>query len=168
MPSIDNRYVPGSGVGASSVASRRAKLIRSTNCVCINRSRLGLLQNAPTPNPSLNVPSPPTDVTLTNVSPDVVAVYFDPPESTGGSPILSYRIICVAVGRPDIIIAPITTTSLTNEITLPQGVSYTVTVIATNAVGNSSAASATPPSITPLSNEEPTIVPIVVIESSPL
>jgi hypothetical protein len=29
---VNNKYVPGAGVGASSVANRRAKLIRATNC----------------------------------------------------------------------------------------------------------------------------------------
>jgi hypothetical protein len=29
---INNRYVPGSGVGASNISNRRAKLIRATKC----------------------------------------------------------------------------------------------------------------------------------------
>jgi len=258
MPNINNTYIPGAGVGASSIANRRAKMIRSTNCTDVypcNRffSRLGLHNYVPTPTPpdtvpdpptnlivtyisgttytvtfntstnnggsqitgyKLNytdsndtnyninnissgdniqltvpstytfiltatnvvgtsipstppfiiivyppsVPDPPTNVTLTNISPDVVGVVFNSPINTGGSSILSYTITCTAVGRPDIIIAPITTTSLSNQITLPQGVSYTITVIATNIIGDSSTSStSTPSSITPISNPNPTI-----------
>ena len=29
---VNNKYVPGAGVGASSIANRRAKLIRATTC----------------------------------------------------------------------------------------------------------------------------------------
>lgn len=29
---INNRYIPGAGVGASSIATRRAKNFRATNC----------------------------------------------------------------------------------------------------------------------------------------
>jgi hypothetical protein len=36
---FNNRYVPGSGVGASSIATRRAKLIRST--ICYSGQRCG-------------------------------------------------------------------------------------------------------------------------------
>jgi hypothetical protein len=260
MPNLDNRYVAGAGVGASSVASRRAKLIRSTSCTgaypCNNSFyRLGLQYNgAPTstpgppatvPDPPTNlnvsyvsgttyivafnapinnggsqitgyklnytdsngtnyninissgdnvqltspstytftvratnsvgtsipstppfiiivyppsVPDPPRNVSLTNIDPDLVGVNFNAPINTGGNLILSYTITCTAVGRPDIIIAPITTNSLSNQITLPQGVSYTITVIATNVLGNSSPSStSTPPSITPISNPTPTI-----------
>jgi hypothetical protein len=47
---VNNTYVPGAGVGASSIANRRAKLIRSTSCTSMypcNRSfaRLGLQHN---------------------------------------------------------------------------------------------------------------------------
>jgi len=257
MPNINNTYVPGSGVGASSVASRRAKLIRSTSCTgtyACNRSfsRLGLQYNV-SPGPPITVPQPPTNlivtyvsgttytvtftpstnnggsqitgyklnytdsngtnynvnnissgdnvqltipstytftltarniigtsipstpqfimivyppsvpdpptyVTLTNISSDLVGVDFNSPINTGGSLILSYTINCTAIGRPDIIIAPIITNSLSNQITLPQGVSYTITVIATNVLGNSSPSStSTPSSITPISNPTPTI-----------
>lgn len=43
----NNRYIPGSGVGATSIATRRAKLIRATSCssgqFCNKEfSRLGL------------------------------------------------------------------------------------------------------------------------------
>ena len=44
---VNNKYVPGAGVGASSIATRRAKLLRSTVCTeqypCNQSySRLGL------------------------------------------------------------------------------------------------------------------------------
>lgn len=44
---VNNKYVPGAGVGASSIATRRAKLLHSTVCSpqypCSNSySRLGL------------------------------------------------------------------------------------------------------------------------------
>jgi hypothetical protein len=146
MPNLNNTYVPGSGVGASNIANRRAKLIRATSCTGIFPCyRLGLT--------NATVPNPPTNVTLTNISPNLVRVNFNAPINTGGSPILSYKITCTPVGRPDIIISPKTTTSLSMGITLPQGVSYTITVIATNAFGNSSSSStSSPSSITPLTN----------------
>jgi len=47
---VNNKYVPGAGVGASSISNRRARLIRSTSCTSTypcNRSfaRLGLQHN---------------------------------------------------------------------------------------------------------------------------
>ena len=30
--SVDNKYVPGAGVGASNIANRHAKLVRATSC----------------------------------------------------------------------------------------------------------------------------------------
>ena len=290
---VDNKYVPGAGVGASSIANRRARLIRSTSCTgrypC-NRSfaRIGLQHNgnsnfyalnwfvndglpimapatatAPAPAPApvvtvpgpptnLNVtyvsgttytvtfnpptnnggsqitgytlnytdlngtnyninnissgdnvqltfpstytftltatnsvgtsipstppfivayppstPDPPTNIILTNISADLVGVNFTAPINTGSSAILSYTINCTPVGRPDIIITPITTNSLSNQITLPQGVAYTITVIATNAIGNSSPSStSTPPSITPISNPSPTITQFTNVGST--
>uniref|UniRef100_A0A6C0D690 Uncharacterized protein n=1 Tax=viral metagenome TaxID=1070528 RepID=A0A6C0D690_9ZZZZ len=56
---VDNKYVPGAGVGASSIANRRARLIRSTSCTgrypC-NRSfaRLGLQHNGNANNYAVN------------------------------------------------------------------------------------------------------------------
>ena len=161
MPNLNNTYVPGSGVGASNIATRRAKLIRATSCTGIFPCyRLGLTNEShvSTSNTIIypqSVPDPPTNVRLTNISPNLVRVNFNAPINAGKHPILSYTITCTPVGRPDIIIAPITTTSLSNQITLPQGVTYTVTVIATNVNGNSS--SSTPSSIIPTSNSLPTI-----------
>lgn len=161
MPSVHNKYVHGAGVGASSIANRRAKLMRATSCTGVfpcYRSFVRLQNNAPTYEPPTTVPDPPTNVTLTNISADLVGVDFIAPINTGGGLILSYTITCIAVGRPDIIIAPITTNSTSNQITLPQGVDYTITVVATNALGNSTSSStSTPVSITPLSNPDQTI-----------
>lgn len=56
---VNNKYVPGAGVGASSIANRRARLIRSTSCTgtypC-NRSfaRLGLQHNGNANNYAIN------------------------------------------------------------------------------------------------------------------
>jgi hypothetical protein len=102
------------------------------------------------------IPDPPRNVTLTNISPDLISVDFNPPINTGGKQISYYTITFTAIGRPDIVIPPIITTSLSNQISLPQGVTYTVTVVDTTIVGNSSPS--TPLTITPTSNTTPTII----------
>jgi len=104
---------------------------------------------------SYTVPDPPRNVTLTNISPDLIGIYFNPPLNTGGKQIIYYTITFTAVGRSDIIIQPMITTSLSNQKTLPQGVTYTITVTDTNEVGESSPS--TPLSITPISNTSTTI-----------
>lgn len=164
MPNLNNTYVPGSGVGASNIATRRAKLIRATSCTGVFPCyRLGLTNSnqSSISNPIIylqSVPDPPTNVTLTNITPNLVRVNFNAPINTGKHPIISYTITCTPVGRSDIIISPRITNLLSNEIQLPQGVSYTITVIATNIIGNSSPSStSTPSSIIPLSNSNPII-----------
>jgi uncharacterized membrane protein len=56
---VNNKYVPGTGIGASSIASRRAKLIRSTSCASnypCNKSfsQLGLQSRGGSNNYALN------------------------------------------------------------------------------------------------------------------
>jgi len=71
---VNNKYVPGAGVGASSIATRRAKLIRSTVCTSqypcnVAYSRLGLQMSGGSNKYALNwglpiVPNPPPPMLL--------------------------------------------------------------------------------------------------------
>ena len=88
------------------------------------------------------VPGAPTNVTATLIS-GGVSVAFTPPTSTGGAPINSYMV----TSSPGGITAtggqgPITVRGLTN------GVTYTFTVVATNAAGSSPASAPSNP-VTP-------------------
>ena len=133
---IMNKYVPGSGVGASNIAVRRFKSYRATPKQSAS--------NAPTPPPPspTTVPDPPT-ITSVSAGYTAVTVFFTPPANTGGSPITSYKVTSSPGG---IVItgysSPITVTGLTND------VSYTFTMVATNAIGDSAvsntSAAATP------------------------
>ncbi len=83
----------------------------------------------------LVVPSPPTDVRLTSVMNNSesasVTIEWDPP-SQGGSP-LNYTITTT----PDLISAPPpVTTSTTTTITINYSTDYTITITASNCVGN--------------------------------
>jgi hypothetical protein len=156
-----NDYIPGSGVGASSIATRRSKLIKATKCTVeypCNKgfAKLGLYagggsnQNGlnwfigtndspydriPTPAPT-TVPSPPLNVTAASNNPDEATVSFSPPTSNGGSAILSYTVSVTSI--PDLDIAPVTGTSSPITISnLPPNIPYTFTVTATNAIGDS-------------------------------
>jgi len=131
---IMNKYVPGSGVGASNIAVRRFKSYRATPKQPTS--------NAPTPPPATTVPDPPT-ITSVSAGYTAVTVFFTPPANTGGSPITSYKV----TSNPGGIVmtgysSPITVTGLTND------VSYTFTMVATNAIGDSAvsntSAAATP------------------------
>ena len=115
--SIHNRYVAGSGVGASSTFARRAKMYR-----------------AATKYDDVAGPTRPTAPTgITAIAGDGGAtITFTPSASNGGATILYYRV----VSTPDGITAsgsssPILISGLTN------GVSYTFTVVAINVAGSS-------------------------------
>lgn len=110
-----NKYVAGSGVGASSVAVRRLKLYKAT-----------------TKQEGYNtVPDPPI-ITSVIAGYTTVTVFFRQPINNGGKPITSYKVL----SNPEGIVftgysSPITVTRLTN------GVTYTFTVVATNSNGDS-------------------------------
>jgi len=96
--------------------------------------------------PAPTVPDVPTIGTAT-AGDTQATVTFTPPADNGGSPITSY----MAVSSPGSLTgtcssSPCTTTGLTN------GTAYTFTVVATNAVGNSSASSASN-SVTPIGSQ---------------
>jgi len=81
------------------------------------------------------VPAAPTGVTLTPGN-GQLTVKFTPPADNGGSPILHYLVTVTPVGGG----SPITVTGTASPITVPGlagGASYTVTVAAVNAAGQS-------------------------------
>ena len=121
-----NRYVPGSGVGATSIAVRRLKSNKATTQPCCINTPI-------VTTPTITVPDPPT-ITSTTGEYQHATVFFTAPTNDGGSPILSYTVISSPGG--------ITATGTTSPITvngLTNGVTYTFTVIATNSIGNSAA-----------------------------
>lgn len=128
---IMNKYVPGSGVGASNIAVRRFKSYHATPKQSTS--------NAPSPPPPTTVPDPPT-ITSVTAGYTTVTVFFTPPTNTGGSPITSYKI----TSNPGGIVttgysSPITVTGLTND------VSYTFIMIATNVIGDSAVSNTSSP-----------------------
>jgi hypothetical protein len=142
--SIMNHYVPGSGVGATSVFARRAKLYRATPNT--------------TPVIPLKVPDAPTSVNV--VSGDsAVLVSFTSPINNGGASITSYTVVSSPGGiTASGASSPINVTGLTN------GTAYTFTVYATNSVGNSVSSSSSS-SVTPISSASP-LAPVLVSVSS--
>jgi hypothetical protein len=114
-----NKYVPGSGVGASSIAVRRLKLYRAAT-----KQQITTISNT--------VPDAPT-ITSVTAGYTSVTVFFTAPTNNGGSPITSYKV----TSNPEGIVitgysSPITVTGLTND------VPYTFTIVATNSIGDSS------------------------------
>ena len=118
-----NKYVPGSGVGASSVAVRRLKLYKATPKTTVPTSS--------TPISTSTVSDPPI-ITSVTAAYSTVTVFFTPPTNNGGTPITSYK---VTSSPGNIVItgysSPITITGLSN------GVTYTFTMVATNSNGDS-------------------------------
>ena len=126
--SIDNKYVSGSGVGASSRSAHRAK-----------SSRAGIPTNAVV---YKIVPQSPTNVLVSLVN-GTVQVSWTAPTNVGDSAISSYTITSTPGNFINTTTNGITTSTIFSELT--DGVTYTFTVIATNKAGNS--LSITSPSI---------------------
>lgn len=113
--SIDNQYVPGSGVGASSISARRSK------------SRL----SRPPHISNNGVANPPTNITAEFIEGEIV-VSWTAPTYIGDSNIISYTVTS-SPGEKNIITTE-TSATFTNLI---QDTVYTFTVLAKNSGGNS-------------------------------
>ena len=115
-----NKYVPGSGVGATSIAVRRMKLYKATsNTYTSNSTQIS------------TVPDPPTIISVTAWN-TYVNVYFSAPTNNGGEQITSYTVLSNPGGITETgTSSPIRVNGLTN------GVTYTFTMIATNSKGDS-------------------------------
>lgn len=87
---------------------------------------------------NLNVPDTPTNVLVTETGNSQVSIAFTPPVNNGGSVITGYTVTASPGGITAIgLSSPIVVTGLT------AGTSYTFTVVATNAIGNSDPATST-------------------------
>jgi hypothetical protein len=115
--SFDTKFVNGSGVGASSRSTHRAKSRRAYITP-------GAVSTIP--------PQPPTNIQVSLVN-GAVQVSWTAPTSFGDSPISSYTI----TSSPGDIVNTTATTN-TSFSGLTDGTTYTFTVVATNAAGNSS------------------------------
>lgn len=142
---VNTKFIPGSGVGASSISNRRAKLIHSTSCTaeypCSKLfAQLGLQSSGGSNNYALNwylsypitVPTPPTNVVSVANNLVSATVYFSLPVSNGGTPITSYTV----TSSPGNISARGTSSPIVISGLTP-GVSYTFRVVATNNKGDS-------------------------------
>jgi Fibronectin type III domain len=88
------------------------------------------------------IPDPPVNVVAVGGNTSAT-VSFAAPASNGGSPIIGYTVISSPPGGLD---AEAGTLSMSRSITgLTNGIAYTFTVVATNAVGNSAASAASNP-----------------------
>jgi hypothetical protein len=115
---MTNKYVPGTGVGATSIAVRRLKLYKAS-----------ITNLSPNSSQIATVSDPPT-ITSVTVGYQHATVFFSIPGNNGGSPIISYTVTSNPAGiTASGTTSPITVNGLTN------GVTYTFTVIATNLVG---------------------------------
>jgi len=181
-----NKYSPGQGgVGASSIANRRAKNRLATICKenkcfpCF--MTLGQYSNythnpngftpcpvndfliPPTPVIVKYVPQPPLNVNAVSNNPDEATISFTPPVNDGGSPILFYKITITST--PALGLYPVTGASSPITIpNLPPNIPYTFNVTAVNAVGESRPSESSP-SVTPAPLGS-TILPITTLGSS--
>lgn len=117
--SIDNKYVPGSGVGATSISTRRAKSIHATPKV------RGILPNAP------------FGVTAVYVNGTIV-VSWTPPTYTGNSIVYMYKVTASPSGATLNTYSPSVVFSSRE---LLDATSYTFSVVAVNTTGNSTPSS---------------------------
>ena len=123
-----NKYTPGAGVGASSIATRRSKMIRAT-------SRDKVVTTSPTISsitPTTRTISPPTITSITPTN-NQIAINFTVPSSDGGVTITSYKYSLdngstfTTAGQTT---SPITVTGLEYNTT------YQVIIRAVNSVGD--------------------------------
>lgn len=117
--SIDNKYVPGSGVGATSISTRRAKSIHATPKV------RGILPNAP------------FGVTAVYVNGTIV-VSWTPPTYTGNSIVYMYKVTASPSG---VTLNTYTPSVVFSSRELVDATSYTFSVVAVNTTGNSTPSS---------------------------
>jgi hypothetical protein len=100
-----------------------------------NVSTVVSLNATPAQPPAATVPGAPAGVTLTPGN-GTLGVSWTPPASTGGSPITGYKVAINPVAGT--IAPPANPTQTTRNITgLVNGTQYSITVVATNAVGDS-------------------------------
>jgi hypothetical protein len=105
-----------------------------------------------TPAPIVTAPSAPSGVHVIAKDKGGV-VTFTPPASTGGSPIIKYTVIAAALGGTDYFAYG---TSSPIEITgLPNGITYQVTVAATNGIAGRGSASSPPVALKPTATLQP-------------
>ena len=103
-------------------------------------------------------PSAPAPVTLGQISNGTIAIYWQPPSSTGGTPITAYTVIATG-GTAPVTCAP---TSVSNTsctlVGLSAGITYSISVTATNSVGTSLASTPVSSTSTPTVPGTPTSV----------
>ena len=165
---VNNTYVSGAGVGASSIATRRAKLNHATRCSAeypCNKafSRLGLYSSGGSNQFAFNwflgaqnVPFyPATDIVASLQSISDVTVSFISPKlsETGGTTIIGYIVVSspgniTAIGES----SPITVSGLA------PGTTYTFTVRTMNATGKMVDSDSSNPITTPAAPNSPTNV----------
>lgn len=165
---VNNTYVSGAGVGASSIATRRAKLNHATRCSAeypCNKafSRLGLYSSGGSNQFAFNwflgaqnVPFyPATDIVASLQSISDVTVSFITPKlsETGGTTIIGYIVVSspgniTAIGQS----SPITVSGL------KPGTTYTFTVRTMNATGKTVDSNSSNPVTTPVVPNSPTNV----------
>ncbi|MEV8214966.1 fibronectin type III domain-containing protein [Leifsonia sp. NPDC077715] len=105
-----------------------------------------------TPAPIITAPSAPTGVRVTPTDRGGL-VSFTPPASTGGSPIIRYTVTAAALGGTDYFAYG--TSSPIQISGLPTGVTYQVTVAATNGIAGRGPASSPPVALTSVAAPPP-------------
>jgi hypothetical protein len=139
--------------GTPTVTGTFTFTIEATNVTAPNATQiLTIIVNAA---PTITIPGAPTNVSATAGN-GQATVTFNAPASTGGSPITSYTVTIysggIAIGTVSGTGSPITITGLSN------GVTYTFSVTANNAIG-AGPASAVSNAVTPLASVTPPTPP---------
>jgi hypothetical protein len=159
---VNNRFVPGSGVGASSTAQRRAKLIHSYNANAPQKDgqgpqRLGVFAQggsnayalnwglyngpyvspattvSPVPTPTPIILSAPTNLSQTSNTLTTITFTFTPPDSQGTT-ITNYE-YSTDSGSTFVAFSPSQTTSSVTITGLSAGTSYNIALRAVNQYG---------------------------------
>uniref|UniRef100_A0A6C0KVT5 Uncharacterized protein n=1 Tax=viral metagenome TaxID=1070528 RepID=A0A6C0KVT5_9ZZZZ len=79
---LDNKYIPGSGVGATNISNRRAMINHASTCYSYKCGNSNYLATAP--------PPPIVNNVVANIDDTIQFVWTQ--ESAGGSPILFFNI----------------------------------------------------------------------------